>query len=113
MVMILFLTPRGRIALGMVTPMMWFTFSYLYSIWKITPTGYHYIVIGFFFYTTMFVLFTYITTLVNSIIKRRLNAWNWKLNRPALPQSNTEIDTNTLAVEIGERNRKEGLSRDI
>jgi uncharacterized membrane protein YidH (DUF202 family) len=44
-------------------------------------------------------------------LQRRLNVR--KLNRSALLQSNTEIDTNTLAVEIGERNRNEGLSRDI
>ncbi|KAK2354947.1 ankyrin repeat-containing protein BDA1 [Trifolium repens] len=111
MVMILFLTPRGRIALGTVTPMLCFTFSYLYSMWKITPEGYNYISIEILYITTMAVLFSYFTTLVNSIVKQRLNAR--KLNRSALLQSNTEIDTNTFAVEIGERNRNEGLSRDI
>jgi hypothetical protein len=111
MVMILFLTPRGRIALGTVTPMLWFTFSYLYSMWKITPEGYNYISIGILYITTVAVLFSYFTTLVNSIVKQPLNAR--KLNRSALLQSNTEIDTNNLTVEIGERNRNEGLSRDI
>jgi hypothetical protein len=108
---IIIMTPRGRISFTPLSPMVFFTASYLYSMWKISPTSYNHIIVGVFFIIIVVIFFIFYTILVYSRFHRWLKAR--KLNRSALLQSNTEIDRNKLTVEIGERNRNEGLSRDI
>ncbi|WJX87940.1 hypothetical protein P8452_70074 [Trifolium repens] len=108
---LIIMTPRGKIAFTTLSPMVFFTISYLYSMWKISPTRQNYMDVGAVFIIIVVIMLIFYAIWEYSGLQRRLNVR--KLNRSALLQSNTEIDTNTLAVEIGERNRNEGLSRDI
>ncbi|KAK2408196.1 ankyrin repeat-containing protein BDA1 [Trifolium repens] len=110
-IIIIIITPRGKIAFTTLSPMLIFTMSYVYSMWKISPTNFNYIVVGVFFIIIGVIFLIIYAICVYSRLQRRLNARI--LYRSPLLQSNTEIDTNNLTVEIGERNRNEGLSRDI
>jgi hypothetical protein len=105
---IIIMTPRGRIAFTTLSPMGLFTLSYLFSMLKISPTNY--IIGGVFLSIILVVMSIFYTILEYSRLLRWLNAR--KLKNSAL-QRNTEIHTNKITLEIGERNGNEGLSPHI
>jgi hypothetical protein len=93
---IIIMTPRGRIAFTTLSPMGLFTLSYLFSMLKISPTNY--IIGGVFLSIILVVMSIFYTILEYSRLLRRLNAWK-QLKKSAL-RSNTEIHTNKITLEI-------------
>ncbi|GAU14490.1 hypothetical protein TSUD_250310 [Trifolium subterraneum] len=80
----------GTAGISVLSKHSFFQFSYL------TPGGYDYAIIEGFVIIIVAVVFLISTILMYSSFQRQLNAR--KLKRSALLQSNTETDTNTLAV---------------
>jgi hypothetical protein len=105
---IIIMTPRGRIAFTTLSPMGLFTLSYLFSMLKISPTNS--IIAGVFICIILVVMSIFYTILEYS---RLLRWWlNARKQKKSALQSNTEIYTNKITLEIAERNGNERLSPD-